>query len=491
MIRLQSQAIRYSSNKVVGSADEAISDLFDGATICVGGFGLCGIPENLIAAIEKKGTKGLTAVSNNAGVDDFGLGKLLRTKQIKRMISSYVGENKNFEAQYLGGELEVELTPQGTLAERLRAGGAGIPAFYTRTGYGTLVNEGGNIIKYGEGGAKGGIVEINSTPRESREFNGKQYIMEEAINGDFSIVKAWKADERGNLVFRGTSRNFNPDCARAGKICIAEVEEIVPTGSIAPQDVHLPGIYVQRVVQGTGYEKRIEKRTIRSEGGIKVDAVREIIAKRAAQELADGNYVNLGIGIPTLVSNYLPAGIRVELQSENGLLGIGPYPTESNVDADYINAGKETITTIPGSALFSASDSFAMIRGSHVDITILGAMQVAPNGDLANWIIPGKMVKGMGGAMDLVSSDSKVIVVMEHLAKGGKHKLVSSCSLPLTGRRVVDMVITEMAVFKFAKTGPEAQPTLAEIAPGFTVEQVREATGFEFTVADPLPTMLA
>jgi 3-oxoacid CoA-transferase len=483
---------RTASSKVVGSADEAIADMKDGDTLCVGGFGLCGIPENLIDAVAKKGVKNLTAISNNAGVDDFGLGRLLRTKQIKRMISSYVGENKNFEAQYLGGELEVELTPQGTLAERLRAGGAGIPAFFTRTAYGTVIHKGGNVIKYGEGGAKGGIVEIASEPRESREFGGCGYVMEHALTGEFSLVKAWKADERGNLIWRGTARNFNPDCARAGKVCVAEVEEIVPTGSLSPEEIHLPGIYVQRVILGKGYEKRIEKRTISSgTGEIKVNPTRELIVKRAAQELTDGMYVNLGIGLPTLVSNFTAPGVRIELQSENGLLGIGPYPQDNEVDPDLINAGKETITTIPGSSAFSSSDSFAMIRGSHVDVTILGAMEVAANGDLANWIIPGKMVKGMGGAMDLVSSDSKVIVVMEHLAKGGKHKLKPSCGLPLTGQRVVDVCITELGVFHFSKTGPEKPPVLSEIAPGVTLDHVKESTGFEFIVADPLPVMLA
>merc|ERR1719453_2803883 len=482
---------RAASSKVVASADEAVAQIKDGDTLCVGGFGLCGIPENLIDAVAKSGVKNLTAVSNNAGVDNFGLGVLLQSRQIKRMIASYVGENKNFEAQYLGGELEVELTPQGTLAERLRAGGAGIPAFFTRTAYGTIIQDGKNVIKYGPGGAKGGEVEIMSKPREARNFNGQDYVMEEAIVGDYALVKAWKADERGNLVWRGTSRNFNPDCARAGKVCIAEVEEIVPTGTLSPEEIHLPGIYVHRVLHGKGYEKRIEKRTItEGTGEIKVNPMRELIVKRAAQELKDGMYVNLGIGLPTLVSNFTAPGVRIELQSENGLLGIGPYPTEEKVDADLINAGKETITTIPGSSFFSSSDSFAMIRGSKVDVTILGAMEVAANGDLANWIIPGKMVKGMGGAMDLVSSDSKVIVVMEHLAKGEKHKLKQSCGLPLTGKRVVDRCITELGVFDFTTTGPEKPPVLAEIAPGVTVDHVRESTGFDFVVADPLKVML-
>lgn len=481
-----------SSSKVVSSVEEAIRDIKDGSTVLVGGFGLCGIPENLIAGLVKQGTKDLTAVSNNAGVSDFGLGLLLQTRQIKRMISSYVGENKHFEELYLSGQLEVELTPQGTLAERLRAAGAGIPAFFTRTGYGTFVHSGDNVIKYGPGGAKSGVVDIISLPREARDFDGKGYVMERALHGDFALIKAWKADERGNLVWRGTSRNFNPDCARAAKVCIVEVEEIVPVGTLSPEEIHLPGIYVNRVVLGKGYEKRIEKRTISSGSGeIKVDKTRELIARRAAAELRDGMYVNLGVGMPTLVSNYTPPGVRIELQSENGLLGCGPYPTEDQVDADFINAGKETITTIPGSALFSSSESFAMIRGSHVDVTILGAMEVGANGDLANWIIPGKMVKGMGGAMDLVSSDSRVVIVMEHLAKGDKHKLKQDCTLPLTGRRVVDRCITEMGVFDFVTRGPEAPPTLVEIAADTTLDAVRAATGFEFKVAEPLRTMLA
>mmetsp|Transcript_148347 Transcript_148347/g.474818 ORF Transcript_148347/g.474818 Transcript_148347/m.474818 type:complete len:210 (-) Transcript_148347:372-1001(-) len=208
-------------------------------------------------------------------------------------------------------------------------------------------------------------------------------------------------------------------------------------------------------------------------------------------DLTDGMYVNLGIGLPTLVSNFTKPGIRIELQSENGLLGIGPYPMEADVDPDLINAGKETITMIPGSSTFSSADSFAMIRGGHVDMTILGAMEVAANGDLANWIIPGKMVKGMGGAMDLVSSDSRVLVVMEHTAKGGKHKLKQSCGLPLTGARVVNRCITELGVFDFVTTGPEVPPTLIEIAPDTTLDAVKAATGFEFKVAENLKTMLA
>ena len=216
----------------------------DGQTLAVGGFGLCGIPETLIEALRDSGVKDLTVISNNAGVDGFGLGVLLTTRQIRKMISSYVGENKEFERQFLSGELELEFNPQGTLAERLRAGGAGIPAFFTRTGYGTIVAEG----------------------KETREFDGQQYVMETALKADVSLVKAWKADAAGNLVFRKTARNFNPAVAMAGKVCIAEVEQLVDVGSIDPDHVHLPGIYVDRIVHNASPEKRIEQRTVRTGG---------------------------------------------------------------------------------------------------------------------------------------------------------------------------------------------------------------------------------
>ncbi|HEX9985423.1 MAG TPA: CoA transferase subunit A [Thermoanaerobaculia bacterium] len=227
-------------NKVVSTADEAVNDIADGATLVVGGFGLCGIPENLINSLVTKGVKGLTCVSNNAGVDDWGLGLLLQTRQIRKMVSSYVGENAEFERQYLAGELEVEFVPQGTLAERMRAGGAGIPAFFTPAGYGTIVAEG----------------------KETREFDGKPYVMERGIVGDFSLVAAWKADRLGNLVFRKTARNFNPMAATAGRVCIAEVEELVEPGELDPDGIHTPGIFVHRVVVAPRV-KRIEQRTVR------------------------------------------------------------------------------------------------------------------------------------------------------------------------------------------------------------------------------------
>jgi len=483
---LYSHSSRHNStfNKVCSSIEEALSDIKDGQTILAGGFGLCGVPENLYKGIRQKGTKNLTIISNNAGVEDFGFGILIQNRQIKRAICSGIGENNELGRQYITGEIELEFVPQGTLAEKCRAGGAGIPAFYTPTGVGTIIEKGGFPIKFKKGGKE---AEIVSEPRKKTVFNGKEYLLEPSFFGDVALIKAYKADTKGNLVFNKTAKNMNKDFATAAKIVIVEAEEIVEAGEIDPNDVHLPGVFVSKVVKGPQYERRIyttPKRKASAAASSKSEAQlqREKIAERACKEIKNGMYINLGIGIPTLIPAMLPKEVEIELQSENGVLGVGEFPKTGEEDPDLVNAGKESITAIMGSSFFSSSESFGMIRGRHLDVTILGGMQVSASGDLANWIVPGSLVKGMGGAMDLVGSGTKVIVTMEHTAKGGEHKILNECSLPLTGKGVVDILVTEMATFEFIN----GEMILKEIEKGYSLDDIKKNTGCEFKIANGL-----
>ncbi|KAF2265249.1 3-oxoacid CoA-transferase [Lojkania enalia] len=485
-----------SASKLFKSADDAVADILSGSTILSAGFGLCGVAETLIHAIKSRGSESLhslTVVSNNAGIEGAGgLALITKSGQVTKLILSFLGNNKALEKKYLTGHITIELCPQGTLAERIRAGGAGIPAFYTPTAVNTLLQDGkipaqfdskGNVIGYG-------------TPREVREFNGRKYLMETALTGDVAILRAWKVDEAGNCIFRYTTKAFGPIMAKAARLTIVEAEEIVPIGALNPNDVHLPGIFVDRIVPATAPKhieiKRLRRPSLESGkplGQNDAAARRYRIAKRAAKELKHGYYVNLGVGLPTSAADHVPEGTQVWLQSENGILGMGPHPTEEEVDPDIINAGKETVTLLPGASTFDSAESFSMIRGGHVDVSILGALQVSASGDLANYMIPGKVFKGMGGAMDLVGNPdaTKVVVATEHVAKDGSSKIVQKCALPLTGAKCVSTIITDMCVFEVDRKKGELW--LTEVAEGVSVEDVRTKTDADFKVVENVRNM--
>ncbi|KAK9342736.1 3-oxoacid coa-transferase [Lipomyces starkeyi] len=481
-------------SKVEALPSDALQGVSSGITLLCGGFGLCGVPDTLIDALkERSEVQNITAVSNNAGTANSGLSKLLESGQVTKMIASYIGSNKIFEQLYLSGQIDLELTPQGTLAERCRAGGAGIPALYVPAGYGTWVQTGELPVRYDDAGN----VITKSNPKEVREFEGRNYLLERGIFGDVAFIKAYKADTLGNCYFRLAARNFNSTFGRAAKYTIVEAEHIVEPGAIAPEDVHLPGIYVSKVIQSTA-EKKIEFVTVLKEKGTSEsktenfdsstpEARRERIIRRAAKEFKDGDYVNLGIGMPTLTPNFLADDISVTLQSENGILGLGPYPKMGDEDADLINAGKETVTVNPGSSVFGSDEAFAMIRSGRINLTVLGAMQVSQYGDLANWALPG-MVKGMGGAMDLVTNPTttRVVVVMDLVDKKGRPKILKECEFPLTGTKCVSRIITDLAVFD---VDSERGLTLIEIAEGYTAEDIEGKVGAPFEISHTVTTI--
>ena len=426
----------------------------DGDTLLQGGFGMTGNPVHLMHALAKIGTKNLTFIGNNTGEAGLGGGRLLRNGQLKKMIGSFFTSNPDAVKAAQSGEVEYELLPQGTLAEAIRAGGAGIGGFYTPTSAGTLI-------------AKG---------RETKIIDGEEQVFIKGIRGNVAFIRAWRADTAGNLQYRMTENNFNKAMATAADLVIAEVEEIVPVGEIAPEFIHTQGCFVDYLV-----EAKITLEDLGSSASVssskKVDESRMNMAKRALQELQKGDVVNLGIGIPTLVADLITEEHGVILHTENGMLGVGPVPTDGGGAMDYpVNAGKIPVTALKGSSYFDSADSFAMIRGKHIDVAIMGGLECDESANLANWAVPNKPLLGVGGAMDLAKGAKRLIITMTHTNPDGSAKIVPSCVLPLTAAGVVDLIITDLAVFAY----PEGKLTLIELMPNASLEDVRAKTSASF-----------
>lgn len=439
------------------NAREAALMVNSGDVMLVGGFGMTGNPVHLLHALAQTDVKNLTYVGNNVGEPGLGGGRLLRNRQLKKAVGSYFTSNREAVAAAQSGEIEVELLPQGTLAEAIRAGGAGLGGFFTPTSANTPLAEG----------------------RETRVINGKDMVFIEPMRGNVALVRAWRADTAGNLQYRMTESNFNVAAATAADLVIAEVEEIVPLGTLKADHIHTPCCFVDYIVQ-----ENITLEDLGSSGSVsgslkKVDDVRMAMARAALAEVSRGDVVNLGIGIPTLVADLISPDDGIIMHTENGMLGVGPEPQSGGAMEYPVNAGKIPVTALPGASYFDSAASFSMIRGGHIDVAIMGGLQVDERGNLANWAVPGKPLLGVGGAMDLASGAEKLIVTMTHCSNDGHSKVVHECDLPLTAKSVVDILITDLAVFRFDESGM----TLEKLMPGVSLEQLARSTTAKYTVS--------
>ena len=439
---------------------EAAKLVKSGDVLLVGGFGMTGNPVHLLHALAETNVKDLTYIANNVGEAGLGGGRLLRNGQIKKAIGSFFTSNREAVEAAQSGAIEVELIPQGSLAEALRAGGAGLGGFYTPTAVSTILAEN----------------------RDTKIINGQTFLFQPALRGNVAFIRAWTADTAGNLVYRLTEQNFNKAMATAADLVIVEAENIVPLGDLDPDQIHTPGCYVDYLVQAHTTLEELGSSASIEGGAKKVDEVRMNMARRALAELHAGDVVNLGVGIPTLVADLITPEMGIILHTENGMLGVGPAPAEGGAMDYPVNAGKIPVTALPGSSYFDSADSFAMIRGGHIDVAIMGGLQVDEQGNLANWAVPGKPLLGVGGAMDLASGAKRLIITMTHASRNGAPKIVPTCTLPLTAEGAVDMVITDMAVFAWRN----GRLTLTELMPKATLEAVQAHTSAAFAIDDSL-----
>ncbi len=436
---------------------EAAALVRPGDTVMVGGFGMTGNPTQVLHALAETGVGDLTYIANNVGEPGLGGGRLLRNGQIKKAIGSFFTSNPEAVAAAQSGAIEFELMPQGTMAEAIRAGGAGIGGFLTPTAAGTVLAEG----------------------RETKELDGRAYVFQRAIRANVALIRAWSGDTTGNLVYRMTEQNFNRAMATAADLVIAEVEACLPAGELAPESIHTPGCFVDYLVPVQTTAADLGSSASISGSGKRAGGKRMKLARRALAELKPGDIVNLGVGIPTLVADLITPSHGIILHTENGMLGVGPAPERGGALEYPINASKIPVTALPGSSYFDSADSFAMIRGGHVDAAIMGGLQVDEQANLANWAAPGRPLLGVGGAMDLASGAKRLIITMTHTSRDGRSKILPACTLPLTAESAVDVLITELAVFRFCA----GRLTLTELMDGVSLQEVREKTEAQFDVA--------
>ena len=427
-----------------------------GDVLVVGGFGMTGTPIHLLDAIAETDVGDLTMIANNIGEPGLGGGRMLRNGQIRKAVGSYFTSNREAVEAYQSGRIDIELLPQGSMAEAIRAGGAGIGGFYTPTSAGTLLAEG----------------------RDTRIIDGVEHVFQGALTADVALIRAWQADTAGNLVYRRTENNFNQAAATAARLVIAEAESVVPVGELEPERIHTPGCFVDYLVEAHTTVEELGSSASVAGSLKKVSPARMTMARAALEELNSGDVVNLGIGIPTLVADLITPEHGIIMHTENGMLGVGPEPASGGAMDYPVNAGKIPVTALPGSSYFDSASSFGMIRGGHVDVAIIGGLQVDESANLANWAVPGKPLLGVGGAMDLASGVRKLIVTMMHTSRDGGAKIVPECTLPLTAAGTVSVVVTELAKFRFV----DGQLTLVEVMPGATLEEIRAKTTAQFDV---------
>ena len=438
------------------SAAEAALKVKSGDMLVVGGFGMTGTPIHLLDAIAETGIRGLTMIANNIGEPGLGGGRMLRNGQIGKVIGSYFTSNREAVEAYQSGKIDIELLPQGSMAEAIRAGGAGLGGFYTPTSAGTALAEG----------------------RDTRIIDGEEFVFQPALTADVALIRAWQADTAGNLVYRRTENNFNQAAATAGKLVIAEAETVVPVGELDPDRIHTPGCFVDYLVEAHTTLEELGSSASVAGSLKKVSPARMTMARGALEDLNPGDVVNLGVGIPTLVADLITPEHGIIMHTENGMLGVGPEP-ESGGAMDYpVNAGKIPVTALPGSSYFDSASSFGMIRGGHVDVAIMGGLQVDERANLANWAVPGKPLLGVGGAMDLASGVRKLIVTMMHSNRDGAAKIVPECTLPLTAVGAVSVIVTELAKFRFI----DGRLALVQVMPGATLEEIEATTTAQFEV---------